>query len=325
MARPPALPEPFRRRPFAVADALRAGVTRDRLRRRDLQKPYFGVRSSGLDLESVAGRCHAYAARMHPDHAFGYLTAAALYRFPLPWRLGDGSLRDDDRLHVVARSPGRAPEGRGVVGHQARLAADDVRTVDGLHVVSPAVAWCQMTELLDVADAVAVADWIVTGNPYNGVLPLATVEELAAASAARTSGRGHRVRQEALPLVRRGPLSRPESLLRLLLVRAGLPEPRLNEPCYDENGEFIAMPDVSWLEYKAAGEYEGDHHRDVTQFRYDIGRIERLADHDWSTTKCSADDLFDDPVGLARRFARRLVARGWRGTVDLRHLGRFRR
>ena len=313
------LPEPIDRGTFSVRDAIARGVTRDRLRSSDLQRVFHGVRATGLDLSLLVDRCRAYAPRMNPAHAFSHLTAAELYRFPLP--VGGRSLQ----LHVTAPSPARAPGGRGIVGHQSRLTPLDVVDLRGLRVVSPAVAWCQIAETLGVDDAVAIGDWVVTGTPFQNVLPLATIEELAEASAVRSGGWGHRVRAVAIPLIREGPLSRPESFLRLLVVRAGLPEPLLNAMCFTEDGEQIDVPDLAWMEYKTVAQYEGDHHRGQAQFRRDIRRDERFVDHDWTVVKATADDLFGRPRELVERFARRLRANGWRGDIDLRHVGRFTR
>jgi hypothetical protein len=313
------LPEPIDRGPFSVREAIALGVTRDRLRSGDLQRVFHGVRATGLDLSLLVDRCRAYSPRMNPAHAFSHLTAAELYRFPLP--AGGRSLQ----LHVTAPSPTRAPGGRGIAGHQSRLSQPDVVSLRGLRVVSPAVAWCQITETLGIDDAVAMGDCVVTGSPFQNMLPLATLDELAEASGARSGGWGHRVREAALPLIREGPLSRPESFLRLLLVRAGLPEPQLNAMCFTDAGEQIDMPDLAWMEYKTVAQYEGDHHRAQAQFRRDIRRDERFVDHDWTVVKATADDLFGRPRELVERFARRLRANGWRGDIDLRHVGRFTR
>jgi len=303
-----------------VRDAIARGVSRDRLCSSDLQRLFHGTRSVGLDFARVTDRCRAYLPRMGDDNAFSHLTAAELYAFPLPF----GAL-DPLRLHVVAPAPARAPAGRGIAGHRARLRADDVVVFAGLPMVRPEIAWCQVAEKLGVDDAVAVADWIVTGNPYLNVLPLATLDDLMSAAESCAGGAGHRTRTAALPLVRDGPLSRPESLLRLLLVRAGLPEPLLNVRCIADDGTDLGMPDVAWPKYRTVGQYEGEHHRSVRQQRSDIRRDEKYFDHDWKVVKVSADDLFGQPIELADRFARRLASQGWRGAVDLRHLGHFDR
>jgi hypothetical protein len=127
-------------------------------------------------------------------------------------------------------------------------------------------------------------------------------------------------------LVREGPFSRPESLLRYFVGWAGVPEPEINPSLVDERGSFLAMPDLAWPEFMFATEYEGDHHRGIDQYRRDIRRIEVLIDAGWSVMKVSADDLFDHPGELVARVQRRLAARGWVGPRrDLRRIGHVRR
>jgi len=109
-------------------------------------------------------------------------------------------------------------------------------------------------------------------------------------------------------------------------VWVGVPEPEVNPSLLDENGSFLAMPDLAWPEYMFAIEYEGDHHRGVDQYRRDIRRIERLIDAGWSVMKISADDLFDRPDETVARVARRLTARGWTPQRrELRRIGHVRR
>jgi len=237
---------------------------------------------------------------------FSHLTAAALWGFPLPLWV---STTD---VHVSTPVGTRARRGKTVIGHQTRFDGN-VRDLDGLRVTSPALTWCQLAESLEVPDLIAAAEFAVTGNAYARQLPIATFDELAEVSGVLEGGSGTRRRSKALAFSREGALSRPESLLRYLLVTAGLPEPRINENCNDRRGSFIALADLSWPDYRVAVEYEGDHHRDVAQFRRDIRRFEKLADHEWAAIRVSADDLFDRPQEQVTRVASRLAARGWTG------------
>ncbi|MEO6943359.1 MAG: hypothetical protein ABI053_01450 [Lacisediminihabitans sp.] len=59
----------------------------------------------------------------------------------------------------------------------------------------------------------------------------------------------------ALPLVRLRVRSPRETLLRLLLLDAGLPEPEINFWVYDTRGEFLAECDLVYPEHKVALEY----------------------------------------------------------------------
>ena len=300
------LPDHLRATPFDVTAGIASGLSPDRLRSSDLQKPFHGVRSVDVDLASVVGRCRAYSARMPESAAFSHLTAAALWGFPLPLWVST------EAVHVATPIGTRARRGKKVVGHQSRLEGN-VRQLGGLRVTSPALTWCQLAESLNVPDLIAAAEFAVTGNAYARQLPIATVDELAALSTVLEGGHGTRRRAEALAFAREGALSRPESLLRYLLVTSGLPDPRINENCNDRRGSFIALADLSWPEYRVAVEYEGDYHRDVAQFRRDIRRFEKLADHEWAAIRVSADDLFDRPQEQVIRVASRLAAKGWPG------------
>ena len=130
----------------------------------------------------------------------------------------------------------------------------------------------------------------------------------------------------ALDRVRVGSLSRPESLQRLQLVRAGLPEPELNVRVQDRRGRLISMADLVWREYRTLIEYEGDGHRTSrTKFRSDITRGERYADGDWFPMRSHAGDVFGDPNDLIRRVSRRLRSRGWDSRGELRQVAAARR
>ena len=309
MPRREELPPALRAGAFDVRQGASAGMTPDRLRSSDLQRPFHGVRSVGLDLESVSSRCVAYAARMPAGAAFSHVTAAALWGYPLPaW------VAHDD-IHVCTPIGTRARRGKGVAGHESRINGR-VAEVRGLRLTSAALTWCQLAETLDVPDLLAAAEFAITGNPYERQLPIAKLEHLEAVTADLVGTHGHRHRRAALALTREGALSRPESLLRFVLVASGLPEPRINENCNDDRGLFIALADLSWPQYRVAVEYEGDHHRGLTRFRSDIHRFEKLADHGWAAIRVSADDLFDRTDETVARVASRLAARGWRGTAS---------
>jgi len=246
---------------------------------------------------------------MPVDAAFSHLTAATLWGFPLPAWVPNSA------VHISTPVGTRARRGKGIVGHQVELSRR-VADLRGLRLTSAALTWCQLAETLDVPDLLAAAEWAITGNPYERQLPVATASELAMLSTELAGGHGHLRRRSVLALARDGALSRPESLLRLVLIASGIPEPRINENCNDSRGYFIALADLSWPQYRVAVEYEDDHHRGKTQFRSDIHRFEKLADHGWAAIRVSADDLFDRTGETVTRVASRLAARGWRGTAS---------
>jgi hypothetical protein len=183
-------------------------------------------------------------------------------------------------------------------------------------VVSPCLLWAQLAGTLDPDDLVALGDAIATALPRPGLLEapvLASVAELRMTAVAHAGRRGARTLRTAAVGIRPGPLSRPESLLRVLLLRVGFPEPQLNVEVTDREGRPVAIPDLSWPAFRILIEYEGDGHRTSTStFRSDITRGERYADAAWFQLRASADDVFRDPNPFVGRLARRLKASGWR-------------
>src|SRR5690554_424080 len=237
------LPHAVIARPFSVAEALAAGVSPKQLRHPALEKPFRGIRSFGHDLTRIEVLCSAYAAHMLPTHVFSHVTAARLMGLPLPWKLE----RDLD-LHVSAAKPGRAPQMQGVVGH--RHSGGDVITHRGLRITGPEATWASLALLLSLDDLVAVGDALVAGD-----YPWTTIENLRAAIVPGI--RGAVKLRLASDVIRIGVRSRPETHMRLALVRAGLPEPTVAHPVWVPALNRHLHPDLSWPEWKSAWSTRG--------------------------------------------------------------------
>jgi hypothetical protein len=284
------LPPAARGRAFRITELAEFGISERRSSARDLQRPFRGVRSHGLDLTALSDRCAAYRARMTPDQFFSHSTAAMLHGIPVPltlWR--------ETRLHVSVLRPAYPPDTVGVIGH--RLRAPLVRdTVAGLPVADPVTTWCLLGSIVSIRDLIAAADYLV------GPKPKATLAQLEVAAAAWHGQNGAAALRIALPAVRLRVRSPRATLLRLLLVDAGLPEPEINYWIYDDHGQFLAESDLVYPEEKVVLEYEGDHHRtDAQQWRKDIARRESLEDAGWRVVRVSADDLDLYPDRLIAR------------------------
>lgn len=252
---------------------------------------------------------------MRPDAAFSHGTAAAIRGLPLPLYLPGAS------LHVSIPHGRRPPEGVGIIGHEVALRLWDARdfvhrdfardAMFALPIVSAGLMWAQLAGGLDLDDLAAVGDALVSGPD-----PFATVEELRLWVTAWRGNRGSRMLRRAAADIRSGPLSRPESLIRLQMMRAGIPEPRLNVRVTGPTGDDLALTDLCWPEYGTLVEYEGDYHRSSkAKFRSDITRMEMFADGGWAGLRAHADDVFGDPNPFIARLWRRLEARGWRPTA----------
>ena len=306
------LPNGWADRAFRVGDARDAGVSRSRLRSGDLDRPFWGIRTPALPSPDEPGGqvgattqlerlCTALLVRMPPDAFFTHGTAALLLRLPVPSRLA--RVRP---VHVGVPAPAPAMDRRDVVGHSLRIEPDDLVDRGPLRITSPARTWLDLAALLTLAELVAVGDYLLYWES-----PIVTRGELADALARYPGRRGLARARAALPLLRTRSESPRESVLRVIIVLAGLPEPECNYRAFDSQGRFLARGDLVYPDYKLFLEYQGDHHRtDRAQWRSDIRRIGRLEDNGWQVLQFTDDDL-RDPAALVARIGRRLRDRGW--------------
>lgn len=123
---------------------------------------------------------------------------------------------------------------------------------------------------------------------------------------ARGAGRGIRTLREAVDLLDDRAESRPESLLRVIVVRSGLPVPEVNYVVVQtETGRDVRL-DLAFVEHKLVLEYQGDYHRTKAQWRKDMTRRTRLEAQGWRVMELNADDLHD-PDELVARIAATLA------------------
>ncbi|WP_139256650.1 PDDEXK family nuclease [Herbiconiux ginsengi] len=275
-------PQVFPERAFTVAEARANGVRERRLRARDLSAPFPGIRVVAGDAPlDFVGRCRALVPRLPPGAAISHASAAELHRLPLPSRLRG------EAIHTLVPPPHRAIRMRGVVGHERPLGPDEVTRLAGIPVTTVVRTWLDLADQMTTAELVATGDHIIHRD-----LPLASREELARALATRTSRRGIRSLRSALGLLDDLAESPRESLLRVLLIEAGLPRPQTQLEIFDSHGLFVARVDLAYPERRVAIEYEGDHHRtDKAQWRKDITRVQRLHALGWTVIRVTQADL----------------------------------
>ncbi|NYF10391.1 hypothetical protein HDC94_001547 [Leifsonia sp. AK011] len=288
MRRPAPLPTALAADGFTIASARAAGVGEGRLRSSDLASPFYGVRSLG-EPTTVVARSRALQSRMTPDQFFSHSTAAML----LGLRLPEGFRAST--VHVTSVRPHRAPRLTGVSGHESGVSA--LVSVGGLRVLNPIDTWLQLGATLPLDDLVAMGDGLVSRKQ-----PVTTMEQLGTLVRGYR-GRGSRKLHEALLLMRSGTDSARETALRLVVMRAGFPEPEVNGVIHNIHSAQVARGDLVFRAYRVVLEYEGRHHGESErQFAIDIARLDELMDEDWRVIRV-------DKALLARRSA--LV-----GTID---------
>lgn len=284
--------------PFRVAEALTLGVAEKRLRGSDLARPFHGIRVPG-EVTRLQDRCVALLPTLRPATAFSHLTAAALWGLPVPRAVADGD------LHIVSDVGDRRRRAGVVVHAQARPVTGSV--VGLLPVVEPLWAWAQCAALLPLDDVIAIGDALAgrwSKHEEARELPLERLEATVLAWGRR---RGARTLREAMQAIRPNVWSPKETQLRLLLVRAGLPEPECNGEVTTTAGEVLGHADLVYRGARLAIEYEGDQHRtDRAQWRRDIARYELFQEAGWRVTRVTDDDLVT-PGLLRTRVSRQLA------------------
>ncbi len=329
-ARPQPLPPELGSGPFAVSRNGAGGVSRGRLRASDIARPHRGVAVAHDVFETLDDRAAAAVRFAGPAAWLSHSTAMLLAGLPLPRRLEVGP------IHVAVATPRVAPRARGITGHRLDLRDHErdvlhVTRVDRGRTVLPAVAapraLLTVASELRLPDLVAVVDALRfrTTEAHRARADSTQREwrdsqrwdddrlahEMGRLIAEHTGARGLVALKAAWNASRLGVRSRPESLLRIALCAARLPEPVVGHTIYGTG--WTATPDLAWPQWKVLVEYEGEHHRtNRRQFEHDLKRFERFIDEGWRPIRVVRPDLFHNPVPMLYRVADRLRAAGWR-------------
>lgn len=274
--------------PLLVSAARRLGLSRRQLQSDIFEAPFRGIRQprvGGKTYPSVTGdgtsnlyetagsslrkRAYSFLPRLGPDQWFSHETALALWGLPVPPRF--------DRIATIdvqCWTPTRSVRSRGVIGHQCVPGSVTVMDIANLRVVDPVSALRQCAANLTLDELVVLGDSIVCRQR-----PLATVEQLESVATMR-HGRGIIHFRTAVGYVRAGTDSPQESLLRLALVRGGMPEPSVNHPVLLGTRQYFV--DLAFPDQRLAVEYDGDHHRtNERQYYSDIDRFNDFSEAGW--------------------------------------------
>ncbi|KQQ11392.1 hypothetical protein ASF46_05280 [Rathayibacter sp. Leaf296] len=201
----------------------------------------------------------------------------------------------------------RAVRRAGVISHH--LWDEAVSIVDaGYPVADPASTFCHLSASRSVDDLVVLGDALIRPDEEGRRRGLRVDLALLAARVATHRGRGGRRAREAIGWVREGSESPMETLLRLLLVRAGFPEPELNVELFDAQGNFVARVDLLYRDHWVVVEYDGDHHRtDKRQYERDIARSEAIEALGYRHLRVRAPGVLENPAATVERVRRALT------------------
>jgi hypothetical protein len=241
--------------------------------------------------DDLASRAACLRLRLPDDAVVGRLTSA--------WLFGvDGRLPDERSLPPLVECivpPGRQPLRRpGVRCYVARL-ADEVLDVAGIPVTTPTrtavdcLRWLRPHMGLGVADALAAAG-------------LVTAPDLIARTAEASGHRGAVQARYLVALVDPRTESMGESWLRLRVVDAGFPRPRVQIEVCDRHGRCVYRLDLGWDGERAALEYDGEeYHSSPAQVAHDRRRRETLeTTYGWRVLAVGKGEVLGPSLALER-------------------------
>jgi len=180
----------------------------------------------------------------------------------------------------------------GIIVRNERFEPEEVASVAGLPVATPARAGFDLARHLPQTMAVTHLDALARATPI-------AKQDLMYLVDRHTGARGNKRARKVIDLMDAGAESPKESWLRLVLINAGLPRPTTQIRVTD--GLLVAYLDMGWEEPMVALEYDGDHHRtDRRQYVKDIRRAEMVDRLGWQVIKVINEDRANDVIGRAR-------------------------
>ncbi|WP_132155592.1 hypothetical protein [Kribbella antiqua] len=281
-------------------DLLAAGVTRAQLESARWVSPHFGYHRSAQVNDPIRQRILDATAVM-PDHAVvggwasAYLQGVAYLDGGWP-RTVHGEPRVGEPVLLVV-PPGTVVNRPGIRTLRATLEPEDVVECHGIRCTSGVRTTYDVLRLApDLTEAVVSGDCLLHAG-------LADIDTVSAYEVAHPGRRGVRQLRAALPLLDKLAASPPESRLRLLCLRAGLPPLEVNAPIFDVDGTFLGIVDLLEPVSGLGLEYDGAYHRDIGQHTADNHREEGLERRGLTIVRVTSVDMADE-VALVSRIRR---------------------
>jgi hypothetical protein len=295
MYAPPQPRSPFDpRKPFSRAEARSAGLTPEMLVTKRFHKLFWDSYVLREVKITPLLRAQAVLKLVPVGSHISHHTAAELWGAVVP---------DDGNTHVCLPSDHRRQVRKGVRSHCGN---GPTRTTlrKGLPVSTPEQTFLDLAAAgLTLVDLVVAADGMIKAGH--------TTPERLIEATADWHGRGCRVARRAAGLARNDVDSPTETRLRLLIVLAGLPEPRVNLIVRARDGSWRRRYDLAYEELRLIVEYDGRQHaNDTKQWLTDIFRREELDQMHWRLIVVTAEGVYNDPLHTLVRVREALLERG---------------
>jgi len=291
--------------PFTYREALGSGLSPDQLRNKKVahvsQSLYRPVEWE-FDLHEAARALSATS----PGAWISHSTAARLHELVLPpW------LASSDELHLSTPRKLAQMRRKGITAHNVTALPGEVETSGGLRISTRARTWLDLSRILPLRDLVCMGDQLIRiprREFEDRSAPYATLESLRSMVKLHRNLQGIVRAREALGLMRVGADSPPETLLRLAMADANLPEPELQLKLYDGPGSPSA--DAGYRSRRVALQYDGAHHLSGVQRHSDRRRDRAFQAAGWTVltfTERDVKDGFQDAIRRIRTALRQAV------------------
>lgn len=300
------LPDALASAPFTLESARVSGVSAARLRQPDVAHVSRGLyRPSdwSFELEAAARALSAASPGAWISHA----TAARIHCQVLPpW------LADSMELHLS--KPRSLPEVRrkGVTGHTVLALDAEIEAIDGIRISTRSRTWLDLARRLSVSELVCMGDQLirVPRVDFEGrIPPFDTLDGLRSLVGRHPNLQGVVRAREALDMMRVGADSAPETLLRLAMADAGLPEPDL-QLALRRDAAASPTADLGYRHRRLAIQYDGAHHLSEAQSLSDRRRDKAFESAGWTVLIFDRNDLADDFQQAVVKI-KRMLRTGW--------------
>lgn len=261
-----------------VARQLRSGAWR-----RVGRGAYLSAGAESTARRTALARIVAVHHRLTAPHVFSHESAALLWGLPL-WAL-------PDVVHVYQRNRPGARRDPGVRRHIGVPLVAAVTLADDLPVTTLGLTAVDCARAMAPRAALVVVDAALRAG--------ASRDEMIALLARDPAGRGSARARQVVVLGEAGAESPQESVLRFVLLRAGLPQPETQVRIDTRLGTFWA--DLGWEQWRVVLEYDGrQKYADPDALVREKRRHDALVEAGWRVIRVTKEDLARPALLVAR-------------------------
>ena len=282
-------------RPIDRAGARADGVSAWQLRHLEIVRTSRDTYLPRDQAHDVRARIAAVLLSAPASAVVSHLTAASLWDLEIPL------VPADPRVHLTVPPATRIRSRADRQVHCAALGSRSVTQRRGVAVTSPGRTWRDLAAVLPAPALLAVTDQMLARR-----YPPEAFDQLVRAGRGQ---RGIRVARRVLAVADPLAGSPMESVLRWMILDAGLPRPVLQHAVRDPQRKFIGRVDMAWPERRVLVEFDGDVHRERDVFVNDVRRQNGLVLAGWVVLRFTSADVRGRPAWVLALIRQALAGR----------------